>query len=204
MRLLSFLNIISLNRVHYENSLRKVSVAAGSIRCNLPFAKRFSALSVGNTKQQGALSQLNFFRRWNPVQQSFFSTEKEGTIDDDSHPDFKPKIKKPPAANIRETIEKQISSSDVVLYMKGLPAAPMCGFSYKVVQILNNIVKYQAYNVLADESLRQGIKEFNWPTIPQLYIKGEFVGGCDIIENMFRTGELQALLASYSKNAQAS
>jgi monothiol glutaredoxin len=90
--------------------------------------------------------------------------------------------------------------------MKGSPSAPMCGFSFKVVQILNALgVDYQSYNVLADENLRQGIKQYsNWPTIPQLYVKGEFVGGCDIIENMYRSGELQALLSSYSKNTQSS
>jgi monothiol glutaredoxin len=95
-----------------------------------------------------------------------------------------------------ETIRNTISSHDVVLYMKGVPAQPQCGFSSLVVRILDHLgVAYHDVNVLADDDIRQGIKDFaSWPTIPQLYVKGEFVGGCDIIREMFQTGELKALL----------
>ena len=86
---------------------------------------------------------------------------------------------------------------DVVLYMKGTPVFPMCGFSAAVVQVLSNLgVPFQSYNILDDMELRQGLKEFsNWPTFPQLYVKGELVGGCDIVREMYESGELAELLA---------
>jgi monothiol glutaredoxin len=89
-------------------------------------------------------------------------------------------------------IESEIQGADVVLFMKGTPAFPQCGFSAAVVQILNHVgVDFKSIDVLSDPGVRQGIKEFSqWPTIPQLYVKGEFVGGCDIIREMFDTGEL--------------
>ena len=92
-----------------------------------------------------------------------------------------------------ERIQDEISSHDVMLFMKGTPVFPQCGFSAAVVQILNHMgVKFSSNDVLVDPELRQGIKEFsNWPTIPQLYVKGEFVGGCDIVREMFETGELE-------------
>ena len=95
-----------------------------------------------------------------------------------------------------DRIKKEITDNDVVLFMKGTSAFPQCGFSATVVQILNNVgVEYKDINVLEDSAIRQGIKDFaNWPTIPQLYIKGEFVGGCDIIREMFEAGELQDML----------
>ena len=94
-----------------------------------------------------------------------------------------------------ERIQSDIAANDVVLYMKGTPVFPQCGFSAAVVQILSNTgVKFKAVDVLKDPEIRQGIKEFsNWPTIPQLYVKGEFIGGCDIIREMFDTGELQQM-----------
>jgi len=94
-----------------------------------------------------------------------------------------------------DQIKKDIAENDVVLFMKGTPVAPMCGFSAAVVQVLSQIgVKFKGVNVLADEGIRNGIKEFsNWPTIPQLYVKGEFVGGCDIVREMAEAGELQEL-----------
>ena len=97
-----------------------------------------------------------------------------------------------------DRIRDDITSNDVVLYMKGTPVFPQCGFSAAVVQILTHMgVKFKGIDVLADPALRQGIKDFaSWPTIPQLYVKGEFVGGCDIIREMFQTGELQELLKS--------
>jgi monothiol glutaredoxin len=93
-------------------------------------------------------------------------------------------------------IENEVRSDTVVLYMKGSPVFPQCGFSAQVVQILSELgVKFQSYDVLSDDSLRQSIKEFsNWPTIPQLYVQGEFVGGCDIVREMFLSGELAELL----------
>ena len=99
--------------------------------------------------------------------------------------------------NAHDQIAEAIKSNDVVLYMKGTPVFPQCGFSAAVVDILTKTgVKFQAFDVLADPDLRQGIKEFaNWPTIPQLYVKGEFIGGCDIMREMFQSGELQKALA---------
>src|SRR3954465_13093047 len=94
-------------------------------------------------------------------------------------------------------IDSEVKSNDVVLFMKGTPQFPMCGFSGQVVQILNYLgVPYKGVNVLEDETIRQGIKAYsNWPTIPQLYVKGEFVGGCDIAREMFQSGELAQFLA---------
>jgi monothiol glutaredoxin len=96
---------------------------------------------------------------------------------------------------VHERIRQEIGADDVVLYMKGSPVFPQCGFSAAVVQVLSHMgVKFQAYDVLADPEVRQGIKEFsNWPTIPQLYVRGEFVGGCDIVREMYQSGELQQL-----------
>ncbi|MCB1428012.1 MAG: Grx4 family monothiol glutaredoxin [Nitratireductor sp.] len=90
-------------------------------------------------------------------------------------------------------IDNTVKSNDVVLFMKGTPDFPQCGFSGQVVQILNYLgVDYKGVNVLADDDIRQGIKDYtNWPTVPQLYVKGEFVGGCDIVREMFQAGELQ-------------
>ena len=96
---------------------------------------------------------------------------------------------------IFDTIQKEIDNHDVVLYMKGTAAFPQCGFSAAVVQILSQMgMSFHDVNVLEDSTIRQGIKEFaNWPTIPQLYVKGEFIGGCDIVREMYETGELQQL-----------
>ncbi|MBY0569050.1 MAG: Grx4 family monothiol glutaredoxin [Hyphomonadaceae bacterium] len=96
-----------------------------------------------------------------------------------------------------ETIRRTVAENDVVLFMKGTADLPQCGFSNQVVRILDHVgVEYVDVNVLADDDIRQGVKEFtSWPTIPQLYVKGEFVGGCDIVREMFQTGELKALFA---------
>ncbi|MCV0427887.1 MAG: Grx4 family monothiol glutaredoxin [Roseibium sp.] len=98
--------------------------------------------------------------------------------------------------SIQDWIKNEVDSNDVVLFMKGTPNFPQCGFSGQVVQILDYVgASYKGINVLEDDELRNGIKEFtNWPTIPQLYVKGEFVGGCDIIREMFQNQELQGLL----------
>ena len=97
---------------------------------------------------------------------------------------------------VHERIKSEVHNNDVVLFMKGSAAFPQCGFSSLVVQVLSHLgVEFKDINVLEDNALREGIKEFtNWPTIPQLYIKGEFVGGCDIVREMYEAGELQELL----------
>jgi monothiol glutaredoxin len=94
-----------------------------------------------------------------------------------------------------ERIREEITTHPVMLYMKGTPMFPQCGFSARVVQILTHMnVPFHSANVLEDPELREGIKQFsNWPTIPQLYVKGEFIGGCDIVTEMFQSGELAAL-----------
>ena len=95
-----------------------------------------------------------------------------------------------------DKIKKTVTENDIVLYMKGNPAFPQCGFSSTVVQILDYIgAEYASVNVLEDPEIRQGIKEYNnWPTIPQVFVKGEFVGGCDILREMFETGELRDMI----------
>ena len=100
-------------------------------------------------------------------------------------------------SDIKAWIDNEVKSNDVVLFMKGSPAFPQCGFSSQVVQILDYLgIDYKGVNVLENADIRQGIKEYsNWPTIPQLYVKGEFVGGCDIVREMFQAGELAPLLA---------
>ncbi len=98
--------------------------------------------------------------------------------------------------HISQNIENEIKSNDVVLFMKGTPVFPMCGFSAATVEVLNKIgVKFESVNVLDSDEIREGIKKFsNWPTIPQLYVKEEFIGGCDIVREMFESGELLELL----------
>ncbi|MCL2429046.1 MAG: Grx4 family monothiol glutaredoxin [Alphaproteobacteria bacterium] len=106
----------------------------------------------------------------------------------------------------KERIQEVIASHDIVLFMKGVPAAPQCGFSAAVVQTLSRMgVPFATVDVLQDPFIRDGIKEFSqWPTIPQLYVKGEFVGGCDIVREMFQAGELQTLFTEKGIFAAAS
>ena len=103
-------------------------------------------------------------------------------------------------SEIKQKIKDIISSKDIVLFMKGTPDSPQCGFSMAVSNILKHLnVKLEGINVLSSDELRQGIKDFtDWPTIPQLYVKGEFVGGCDIVKEMFEKGELKKLFESKS------
>jgi monothiol glutaredoxin len=98
--------------------------------------------------------------------------------------------------DIKEKLKKIIDDNEVCLFMKGVPEAPQCGFSMAVSNILKHLnVNFKGINVLEDESIRQGVKEYSdWPTVPQLYIKGDFVGGCDIVKEMFENGELKELL----------
>ncbi len=103
---------------------------------------------------------------------------------------------------INDLIKKEIDNNEICLFMKGTPDAPQCGFSMAVSNMLKILeVKFKGVNVLENENLRQGIKEFSdWPTIPQLYIKKEFVGGCDIVKEMYENGELKQLFDKYSIN----
>jgi monothiol glutaredoxin len=98
--------------------------------------------------------------------------------------------------DIKDKLKEIISSNDVCLFMKGVPEAPQCGFSMAISNILKHLnINFKGINVLEDENIRQGIKEYSdWPTIPQLYIKGEFVGGCDIVKELFEKGELKTML----------
>jgi monothiol glutaredoxin len=100
------------------------------------------------------------------------------------------------AQNVHDWIDQQVKSNDVVLFMKGTKSFPQCGFSGRLAQILDYLgVDYKDINVLEDMSIREGVKAYaNWPTIPQLYVKGEFVGGCDIVSEMFQSGELETHL----------
>ena len=99
---------------------------------------------------------------------------------------------------IKEKLQEIISNNDVCLFMKGVPEAPQCGFSMTVTNILKHLnINFKGINVLEDQNIRQGIKDYSdWPTIPQLYIRGEFIGGCDIIKEMFENGELKNLLVN--------
>jgi monothiol glutaredoxin len=107
-----------------------------------------------------------------------------------------PAAKEPAMSAINAWIDNEVKSNDVVLFMKGTPGFPQCGFSGQVVQILDHVgVDYKGINVLTNDELRNGIKDYaNWPTIPQLYVKGEFVGGCDIVREMYQSQELQDFL----------
>ena len=103
--------------------------------------------------------------------------------------------------SVQDTIREQVKSNRVVLYLKGTPQFPQCGFSATVVEILkrSGVTDYVAVNVLENPEIRQGIKEYaNWPTIPQLYVNGEFIGGCDILREMYEAGELQPVFAQQS------
>jgi monothiol glutaredoxin len=101
--------------------------------------------------------------------------------------------------SVHDRIQQEVGSNDVLLFMKGTPVFPQCGFSAAVVQILTDLgVKFKSFDVLRDPELRQGIKEFsNWPTIPQLYVKGEFIGGCDIIREMHANNELETVFRQH-------
>jgi monothiol glutaredoxin len=107
--------------------------------------------------------------------------------------------------SVNERIQNLVTSHDIVLFMKGTPAAPKCGFSASVAQALGRLnAPYRAVDVLADAEIREGVKAFsNWPTIPQLYVKGEFVGGADIVGEMFKAGELTELMVEKGVLAQA-
>jgi len=108
-------------------------------------------------------------------------------------------------SDIATRIEDELKDTDVVLFMKGSPVMPQCGFSAAVVQVLSHLgIKFKGIDVLQDADLRQGIKDFsNWPTVPQLYVKGEFVGGCDIIREMFENGELEELFSARGVETKA-
>merc|ERR1712046_102408 len=118
-------------------------------------------------------------------------------VDSSSHSDFAPQSNAKPADSIMERIQQDFDSDDIVVYMKGIPQAPQCGFSNAVIRVLEaeGVTDFAAYNVLEDPELRQGVKDFSdWPTVPQVYIKGEFVGGCDIMIQMHKDGDLYSPL----------
>jgi monothiol glutaredoxin len=123
----------------------------------------------------------------------------------DGHSDFSPKKKldTTDSGDVNNFIESEIKANPVMLFMKGTAEAPQCGFSYQVVRILHaHGVKFSAVNVLEDDAIRNGIKEFSdWPTIPQLYVEGEFVGGCDIVTQLHQSGELEEMLAPIRNKA---
>ncbi|KAK9814449.1 hypothetical protein WJX72_006058 [[Myrmecia] bisecta] len=127
---------------------------------------------------------------------SLFRTISQTPADDDTHDDFKPKIKAQPSGSVDDQIKQDIGSHEVFIYMKGNPEAPQCGFSNMACRILDAYgVKYGSRNVLADPDIREGVKKFSqWPTIPQVYIKGEFVGGSDILMGMHQSGDLKKML----------
>jgi len=106
---------------------------------------------------------------------------------------------------IQKDIDELVKTHDVVLFMKGTPDFPQCGFSQKVAAILNSLdIPYAAVNVLLNDAVREGIKKYaDWPTIPQLYVKGEFTGGCDIVSEMHENGELEALLAPFKAKPES-
>ena len=118
--------------------------------------------------------------------------------DEGSHDDFKPKKKVIPTGleDVMKLIDTQVKENDVMLYMKGTPSSPQCGFSSQAVRILNAVgVDFGSVNVLEYPAIRDGIKVYSeWPTVPQLYVKGEFVGGCDIMATMFKEGDLEKLM----------
>jgi monothiol glutaredoxin len=122
-------------------------------------------------------------------------------------PDLDPgEIKETIMSDVNAFIETEVKSNDVLLFMKGTPDFPQCGFSGQVVAILNHLgVPFKGVNVLESTDLRQGLKDYsNWPTFPQLYIKGEFIGGCDIVREMFQDGELQTALTDAGVAVKAS
>jgi monothiol glutaredoxin len=107
--------------------------------------------------------------------------------------------------SVTDFIRDEVNANEILLFMKGTPIAPACGFSAQVVRILDHLgVRFRSHDIYQSEELRQGIKDYSdWPTIPQLYVRGEFVGGCDIVTEMFRSGELQALLLKQPQAEQS-
>ena len=129
-----------------------------------------------------------------------FSPYRKHLFSSDSHNDFKPIKKVVPEgkSEVLALIDSQVKSNDVILYMKGTPSRPQCGFSGQAVRVLNAVgVDFSSVNILEYQAIREGLKEYSqWPTFPQLFVKGEFVGGCDIMVSMYNDGELVKLLKS--------
>jgi monothiol glutaredoxin len=139
--------------------------------------ERYSSIRAGG--------QVGTFRRWNSSNPT-----------DETHDDFKPQYKGEAPKSISELVDSDVKAHGVFVYMKGIPEAPMCGFSNMACRILDAYeVEYGSRDVLADPDLREGIKKYtHWPTIPQIFIGGEFVGGCDILMEMHQNGELKQAL----------
>jgi monothiol glutaredoxin len=159
-----------------------------------PFTSQIGRTILWRTLSTSSLAGMKHSMRVvYPNQQSFFTTSirHQGTSDDDQKADIPKRVK--------DLIDGAIKKHGVVLFMKGTPGWPQCGFSRLVVQILDlSGVKYHAIDVLEDQDLRQGLKAFSdWPTIPQLYVKGEFIGGADIVRNMYESGEFQDLMTGH-------
>jgi monothiol glutaredoxin len=140
------------------------------------------------------------------AQKAHFSDHSNSNNNDGSHSDFAPKhkvVESNDETEVLKMIEGHVKSNPIMLYIKGTPSAPQCGFSKTVVTILQNQnVDFSSVNVLAYASVRNGVKKYSdWPTIPQLFVKGEFVGGCDIVKSMNESGELGELLAEFKKES---
>mmetsp|Transcript_3332 Transcript_3332/g.6964 ORF Transcript_3332/g.6964 Transcript_3332/m.6964 type:complete len:188 (+) Transcript_3332:71-634(+) len=176
-------------------------------RCALHAAKRSSvkAAAVAPSAWRSALllaNETNINRQAQPNRNTtirYFS-------DSGSHSDFAPQRKpvKDDDDEAVKMIEQHVKEHDVMLYMKGSPNMPMCGFSARVVQVLKSTgVDFSSVNVLDYPSIREGVKQYSdWPTIPQLYVKGEFVGGCDIVESMYESGELKEMVQEFVKEEE--
>ncbi|GAB9463152.1 Grx4 family monothiol glutaredoxin [Globisporangium polare] len=173
--------------------------ARATVRAN-PQLLRSSGAAVASNSNSAALLQLASAA---PTR-AFASKSGNDDADDNSHSDFAPKYHAAPSTEkdeILKMIDSHVKTYPVMLYMKGTPSAPQCGFSMQVVRILHGQgVSFDSVNVLDHPEIRDGVKEYSqWPTIPQLYVKGEFVGGCDIVTDMNKSGELAELLVEYKK-----
>ncbi|DAZ99019.1 TPA: hypothetical protein N0F65_010905 [Lagenidium giganteum] len=167
-------------------------------------AKRLASMALrrgGLTATTATATRMALRASVNAMPVRRFASAKD---DSGSHSDFAPKFHAAPSSNkdaVLEMIESHVKTYPIMLYMKGTPSAPQCGFSMQVVRILHaQGVSFDSVNVLDHPEIREGVKEYSqWPTIPQLYVKGEFIGGCDIVTDMHKSGELAELLGEFVK-----
>jgi monothiol glutaredoxin len=167
-------------------------------RHSITMIKTFKRLTIESRKYSSLIRSAAMIQRA-PIMKveraGMFSESTGRGFSSDTHDDFKPKLKSIPddENGVLSLIDEQVKANDIMLYMKGTPAAPQCGFSMQVVRILNAVgAEYSSVNVLEFPAIRDGIKTYGeWPTIPQVYVKGEFVGGCDIMTQMFTDGDLE-------------
>ena len=163
----------------------------------LLFKRASTFQSAFALRQATAVTQINCPPTPLMSIRQFNADNRTGGADENSHDDFQPQSKAQTSTEVTEHISQWISENDIVIFMKGTRKMPQCGFSRYVTVLMNayGVGQYKDVNVLADETLRTTIKEYsNWPTIPQVYIKGEFVGGCDIMKEMHEDGTLRELL----------